>query len=42
MAANVDQKEEGRGVDTDEKQTNALSEDICCEFKRRMNRVVAK
>ena len=35
MAANVDQKEEEGGVDTDEK-TNALSEDVCSEFKRRV------
>ena len=41
MAANVDQKEEEGGVDTDEK-ANALSEDICSEIKRRVYRVVAK
>ena len=41
MAANVDQKEEEGGVDTDEK-ANALSEEICSEFKRRMYRVVTK
>ena len=41
MAADVDQKEEEGGVDTDEK-TNALSEDICSEFRRRMHRLVAR
>ena len=41
MAANVDQKEEEGGVDTDEK-ANALSKDICSEIKRRMYRVVTK
>ena len=35
-SANVDQKEEEGGVDTDEKANNAFSEDICSEFKRRM------
>ena len=32
MAADIDQKEEEGGVDTDEK-ANALSEEICSEFK---------